>query len=189
MFAFTPGRHARRAASLCGGAAALAVLTACSGGAGTGERVASAPPASGASSTAASGGGTAGSGRPQLRLDTSDEERTRLLNIWSACMHEHGVAYQSVVKDGFHVPNNSDLDFATASAACLSKSPLDPPELSPDTNPHYMDDFRAEIACLRAHGLNVKPFPEGGGYSFPDGWAPPNEAQVEHTCKMKAFGG
>lgn len=191
MFLSLPRSHARRAAPLCVGAAALALLTACSGG-GSGAHVASAPPASaGAPSAATSGGSsaTAGSGRPQLRLDTSDEEKIRLNNIWSACMHEHGVSYQSVVKDGFRVPDDTDPDFATGKAACLSKSPLDPPELSPQTNPHYMDDFRAEIACMRAHGVNVEPMPDGSGYTFPDGWAPPNEPQLERSCQLEAFGG
>lgn len=188
MSLLTPGRRARWAAPLCT-AAALALLTACSGG-GTGARVASAPPvSSGAPATATGSGGAADSGRPQLRLDTSDEEKIRLNNIWSACMHEHGVSYQSVVKDGFRVPDDTDPDFATGKAACLSKSPLDPPELSPQTNPHYMDDFRAEIACMRAHGVNVEPMPDGSGYTFPDGWAPPNEPQLERSCQLEAFGG
>ncbi|MFJ8630830.1 hypothetical protein [Streptomyces sp. NPDC093568] len=201
MVPLTLGRSARRPqafrllSSLCLGATALALLTACSQSDGTGPGVVSVPAAtsdatssSGAEASSPTTDAVGDSGRPQLRLDTSDEERVRLSNAWSACMHKNGVDYQSVVKDGIHVPDNTDPDFAAAGRKCLSKAPLPPPELSPETNPRYLDDYREQIDCLHEHGLMVEALPDGGGYNYPAGPMPPNSRDIEDRCVLEAFG-
>lgn len=194
MVPLTPRRSVRPRAfrlvpHLCVGAATLALLTACTQSAGNGPGVASAPAATSDTEVSSPTSGADGdSGRPQLRLDTSKEEKTRLGNAWSACMHKNGVDYQSVVKDGIRVADDTDPDFGEASRKCLSKSPLPPPELSPDTNPDYMDDYREQIACLHQHGLMVEPLPDGGGYNYPPGPLPPNSRELQESCELEAFG-
>ncbi|WP_328491727.1 hypothetical protein OHS59_02525 [Streptomyces sp. NBC_00414] len=169
---------------------ALATLTACGGDADSGTDVASVIETGTASSAKAreKQAQDPEAGRPQLRLDTSEEEETRLFNVWSACVHEHGVPQQSIVKDGKNVPDQSHRAFPKASKACISKLPLGPPELDRAKNPHYMDDFRAEIACMHKAGVKVKPMADGEGYSWPAGEIDvPNLPELEKRCRIEAF--
>ncbi|MFC4502396.1 MULTISPECIES: hypothetical protein [Streptomyces] len=171
---------------------ALATLTACGGDADSGTGVAS---------ITETGTGTASSdkaqgkqskdpeaGRPQLRLDTSEEEENRLFNIWSACIHEHGVPMQDIVKDGKNVPDQTHRAYPAAAKACIGKLPVGPPELDRAKNPHYMDDFRAEIACMHEAGVKVEPMPDGEGYTWPSGEINvPNLPDLEKRCRIEAF--
>ncbi|MFI6338751.1 hypothetical protein [Streptomyces sp. NPDC050535] len=127
-------------------------------------------------------------GRPQLRLDTSEEEETRLFNVWSACIHDHGVPMQAIVKDGKDVPEQSQRAYPAAAKACISKLPLGPPELDRAKNPNYMDDFRAEIACLHRAGVKVEPNADGEGYTWPSGEVNvPNLSELQKRCRIEAF--
>ncbi|MEV1069359.1 hypothetical protein [Streptomyces sp. NPDC050263] len=172
---------------------ALAALSACGGKSDSGAAVAS---VDGTGTGTAVPSGTEGAktaapdaGRPQLRLDTSQEEEARLFNVWSACIQDHGVPMQSIVKDGKQVPVNSDPAYPAASKACLPKLPLDPPELDRAKNPDYMDDFRAEIACLHEAGVKVEPMADGEGYSWPSGGVDvPNLPELQQRCLIEAFG-
>ncbi|MEU9188924.1 hypothetical protein AB0D14_31165 [Streptomyces sp. NPDC048484] len=169
---------------------ALAGLTACGGDTTSDTDVASVTDTSTAPSQKGSGKKTPDpdAGRPQLRLDTSDEEETRLFNVWSACVHDHGVPNQEIVKDGKNVPDNSHRAYSAAAKACISKQPLDPPELDRAKNPHYMDDFRAEIACLHRAGVKVEPMADGEGYSWPSGEVNvPNLPELQKRCRIEAF--
>jgi hypothetical protein len=91
--------HRRRSAVLAGlgTAAALSLLVACGGNSGGDGDTASknkgvasidSPSASGAGVSASA---AAESGRPQLRLDTSEEEEARLWQVFSNCLYKHGV--------------------------------------------------------------------------------------------------
>jgi hypothetical protein len=171
---------------------ALAALTACGGKSDSGTGVASVTDTG--TGTASSGKTRAqqtpdpDAGRPQLRLDTSEEEKTRLFNVWSACIHQHGVPMQGVVKDGRDVPVQSDRAYPAAAKACISKLPLDPPELDRTKNPHYMDDFRAEIACLHKAGVKVEPMADAEGYTWPSGGVNvPNLPELQKRCRIEAF--
>ncbi|MEU5347157.1 MULTISPECIES: hypothetical protein [unclassified Streptomyces] len=170
----------------------LATLTACGGDADsdtgvasvteTGTGTASSDKAQGKESKASE------AGRPQLRLDTSQEEEDRLFNVWASCIHEHGVPMQDIVKDGKKVPDNSHRAYPAAAKACIGKQPVGPPELDRAKNPHYMDDFRAQIACLHKAGVKVEPMADGEGYSFPAGEVKvPNLTELEQRCLVEAF--
>lgn len=138
---------------------------------------------------AASASAAAESGRPQLRLDTSDEERAQLYQVWTNCLHDHGVP-------AGHKPGSTQWSIAgdinkypAALSACLSKRPIEPPEEDPAKNPHYMDDFRAYIKCLNDGGLKVKGLSDGSGYNY-DGETTLTQAQqdkLDHDCTMKAY--
>jgi hypothetical protein len=190
-----PWFRARRMPALLGPATvvlALATLTACGGDADSGTDVASVTETGTGTASSDKAQGTQSpaveDGRPQLRLDTSEEEKTRLFNIWSACIHEHGVPKQDIVKDGRDVPDESHRAYPKAAKACITKLPLDPPELDRAKNPHYMDDFRAEIACLHRAGVKVEPMADGEGYSWPSGEINvPNLPELQKRCRIEAF--
>ncbi|MEV5531311.1 hypothetical protein [Streptomyces prunicolor] len=184
--------HRIRAAALTGlgTAAALSLLVACGDGdtAAKDKGVASLKSPS-ASAGSASASATSESGRPQLRLDTTDAERGRLYGIWTDCLHDHGVP-------AGHKPGSTAWSLAgdirkypAATRACLSKRPIEPPELDPAKNPHYMDDFRKEIKCLNDGGLKVKGLADGSGWNY-DGVSGLTQAQedtLRHKCELEAY--
>ncbi|MFE9598804.1 hypothetical protein [Streptomyces hokutonensis] len=177
-----------------GAAAALSLLVACGGSGGHGGTASkdkdvvsiNSPSASGASASASA---AAESGRPRLRVDTTDAERTRLYQIWTDCLHDHGVP-------AGHKPGSTAWSIAgditkypAATTACLPKRPIEPPEEDPAKNPHYMDDFRTYIKCLNDGGLKVKGLSDGSGWNY-DGESSLTQAQesrLDHDCEVKAY--
>ncbi|WP_043671645.1 hypothetical protein [Streptomyces xylophagus] len=185
--------HRRRSAALTGlgAAAALALLAACGGGHTESKDkqdkgVASivTPSASGSPTPDAS----PESGRPQLRLDTSPAEEARLNGIYLNCLRDHGVpgGYKPGSSQWF--PGGGSTKDA-AYKACLSKKPLQPPELDPATNPHYLDDFREYVRCLNAGGLKVKGLPDGSGWNYdgPVTLSESEQADLDRRCTLKAY--
>lgn len=188
--------HRRRSAALTGlgAAAALALLAGCGGGHTASKDkqdkgVASivTPSASGGSASP-----SADTGRPQLRLDTSDAEKERLSFIYLDCLRDHGVpgGYKPGSSQWFPGGSGgSSTKDAGAYKACLSKKPLQPPELDPATNPHYLDDFREYVRCLNAGGLKVKGLPDGSGWNY-DGPVTLSESEqtdLDRRCTLKAY--
>ncbi|MGW0832352.1 hypothetical protein [Streptomyces prunicolor] len=186
-----------RAAALTGlgTAAALSLLVACGDGSGgdgnsaakdTGVASIETPRTSGATASASAG---AESGRPQLRLDTTDAERARLYQIWTNCLHDHGVP-------AGHKPGSTEWSlsastdkYPAALSACLSKRPIEPPEEDPAKNPHYMDDFRTYIKCLNDGGLKVTGLSDGSGWNY-DGTPTLSQSEqsaLDRTCTLKAY--
>ncbi|WP_159054160.1 hypothetical protein [Streptomyces sp. AS58] len=141
--------------------------------------------------------------RPQLRLDTSDEERARLGDAYNACLEAQGVpmeteraasagAKQASPVQGLGPEYDDEFD------ACLVKLPLQPPETAPDTNPQYADDFRAYVQCLQSRGMKVhvvpdtSVYPDGLTWTYDDDAGPESvevPAQTEKECMMEAFDG
>ena len=204
------GASAVRAAA----AACLLVLTAC-GGSGGGEasgkkEVASLPSSVAPSTSTSKGGGgskqtEASSTRPQMRLDMTDEERQALIDAWDACLVKHGARYAQPgeqagpagnTKAGLK-PSVADPVPQSAKNACTNKLPLLPPELDPGRNPHYRDDWVANVKCLRDHGIKVHLVEDNSdgdnalAWTFDDneGAVPADMTQIEHNCELAAFGG
>ncbi|MET7487259.1 hypothetical protein [Streptomyces sp. NPDC005538] len=181
------------------GISALVALTGCGGGKAKDDGVASINDPSGSGASAKASADT-DSGRPQLRVDTSDEEATRLFAVWTACLHDKGVP-------GAHKPGAGNTWFIDGPAtkypaqykACLSKQPLQPPEEDPDKNPHYVDDFRAWVKCMNDKGMKVHMIPDHSAgrdafsWTYNEGYVPTvSEAEgykIQDDCKRKAFSG
>jgi hypothetical protein len=138
--------------------------------------------------------------RPQVRLDTSDAEHDRLYIAYDDCLVAHGVKVLTG-KPGEPQMGASDtrgrpsrlLDHSgepkPAYAACLSKKPLEPPELDESTNPNYAAQWNDNVKCLRAHGVMVHVVKPGEWtYDSSNTVTPPNEAELEKTCLIQAFG-
>lgn len=168
-------------------AVALVALAACSDspssskgdGAKSGDAsVASIPSASSTAGSSAKVATDPDAGRPQIRLDSSDEEINRLNDVYGKCLMSHGAPGLKVRPD------------SAAAKACASKQPLEPPELSPATNPNYSDDVRAMIKCMNAHGIKAVATPDGG-WGTVDGASmnAPNFSKTYNNCQLKSFGG
>ncbi|WP_188280090.1 hypothetical protein [Streptomyces sp. CBMA29] len=184
-------RTPRAALIACLGAASLAVLTGCGGGGGGGggggsdtggkSDVASigSPSANGGS-----GGSSAGksanpdAGRPQIRLDSTQNEINRMYDAWLACMTENGAPKDKTL-------NKPDSPWIVK---CQGKQPLDPPEFDPAKNPHFMDDTRAMVQCMNKHGIKSVVTQEGWGLVDGASMSVPGFEQVQNTCQVEAFG-
>lgn len=137
-------------------------------------------------------------GRPRIRLDTTQLEEIRMYQGYLRCLKDHGVPIYS---KGNKMPEADpgtlwfpNMDVAKerpeVEKACLGKKPLHPPELDPQKNPDYMDDYSEWIACDNRRGLKVDPLPDGGGWNYKPGTTPPRNAdQIDKECMIEAFGG
>jgi hypothetical protein len=141
---------------------------------------------------------TTDSKRPQLRLDTTDEERDRLFTAYDDCLVSHGVkvltgrsgqAAAAPAQDGHRALDQSGEPKA-AYVACAGALPLQPPELDEDKNPNYAAQWNDNVKCLRAHGLMVHVTKPGEWtYDSSDTVVPDNEPELEKSCLLEAFGG
>lgn len=185
-------------------ALAVTLITGCSSGGDAESKddgVVSVPEAGGSGkggATKSSAADDSESGRPQIRLDTTDVEELRMYQGYLHCLKAHGVPLGS---RGNKMPEADPgslwfpgMDVAKerpkAEKACLAKRPLPPPELDPKKNPDYMDDYTKWIACNNRRGLKVTPLPDGGGWNYKPGVIQPrNEGQIDRECMTEAFGG
>ena len=199
---------------LCAALAATALLTACSS-TSDGPRVADVPdPAANsqvANPPATSDGATDDSGpttgRPQFRLDDTDQRRTAIQSAYSQCLIDHGapeikpgegargagagaVAASGEGADGKPVgPFVGDPVPASASAACLSKLPVMPVELEARSNPRFHDQSLAYVECLADGGLHVTLLNDKNlDWTYQEGHsAPEDSVRLEKDCLLTAF--
>ncbi|MFC5724537.1 hypothetical protein ACFP1Z_30720 [Streptomyces gamaensis] len=131
-------------------------------------------------------------GRPQLRLDTSREEESRLWNAYKSCLKQNGVKLapapgQGGAGDGIPEVGEPKAAFDT----CQGKMPLMPPELDRDKNPKYMEDYRSWIRCINKDGVLVNGMADGEGWTFAENAAksPEQIDEISNNCQREAFGG
>jgi hypothetical protein len=183
------------------------VLTGCSGGSEPGApEVAALPSTAAGSPTPAVRASASDTSRAQMRLDDTDERRDTLIRAWDTCLVKHGAHYEPANKRAAALPADSTGKAfpqlaepipASAKAACQDLLPQMPPELEPDQNPHYRDDWVANVKCLRAQGYQVhlttdtSAGPGGLTWTYDDnatGELPDDAAQIEQKCMITAFG-
>jgi len=183
-------------------AAALIALTACgssdSGGGDAGKGGTSDDGVASIASPAAGGGSAKASadpdaGRPQIRLDTTQEEVYRMHEVWVACVEQKVGRDNSDPKGGSNPLwlkiKSNPADPNGPAKVCLSKLPLDPPELSPATNPKYADGVPVMVKCMNDHG--IRSVTTDGGWGLADGaeMSRPNFDSALTGCQVKAWGG
>jgi len=139
-----------------------------------------------------SSGSSSESKRPQLRLDSSAEEVAAYRKAYAACLTDHGAPTKTSGE-----PTKAEVKaYEAARKACVNKEPLMPPEFSPKTNPHYADDVRKEVACLKRHGFKVHITPATGSDPNAIGWtydSIPGEGvditKIQNVCRAEGYGG
>ncbi|MEU5780714.1 hypothetical protein [Micromonospora lupini] len=184
-----------------------AVLAGCGGetsdaDAGSTADVASLATVSAAPSASASGG--AATGRPQLRLDMTDEEENQLWYTYNVCLRDNGVkenkaraAAAAAAGTGTGIISlDQSGEPKAAYVACANKLPLQPPELDEEKNPNYVSQWNDYVQCLRGRGLKIHSLPDGSGWTYDDGVADPSGGlegaaydKAEKECTMEAFRG
>ena len=197
----------RRTATLSTAVLAL-VLGGCSGAdqRSTEPQVAALPSTAAPTTVGATKASTSGRSRPQIRLDDTEDRRAELIRAWDTCLVKHGAHYMSANDRPVAGPADSngrpyrqvaEPIPAPARAACRDTLPLGPPELEPDQNPNYRDDWLANIKCLRSHGYQIhlttdsSAGPGGLTWTYDDDSTfelPDNAEELEKKCMLTAFG-
>jgi len=144
-------------------------------------------------------------GRPEFRLDMTEAERWRMLQVWYHCLKDAGAPTYAIkgtklenqpgVQAGDIMPQYTgyiytDPRLAEPRRKCVNQEPREPAELDPKRNPHYADQFKAEIDCIRKAGFEVSVLKDPDGsddlqISLNNNGKDP--AKVENDCKLKAF--
>ena len=185
----------RRLKLFLGAAAVLLAAVACGSSPAPARSVASLPTSGTPTGTGTATTSSTVDRHPRQTLNTTDAEWWGWTQVYWKCLKDHGVPY--VEKEpGVLAPKGNDETirgrnpaYDSAFDQCEPIKPLPAPELSPDTNPHYMDGYRKEIACLNSHGLKVTPLPDGGGWNY-DGeptMSRDQENQVQFDCRKEAY--
>ena len=151
-------------------------------------------------------GNSSSSARPQIRLDDTDARRDALIRAWDLCLIKNGAHYATANdrpaagpadSTGKPYPVVAEPIPAKARSACRNQLPLGPPELEPDQNPHYRDDWLANVKCLRAKGYQIhlttdsSAGPGGLTWTYDDNSTfelPDNAEELEKKCMLTAFG-
>ncbi len=138
-------------------------------------------------------------GRPQFRLDDTDERRTALVNAYSQCLLDHGAtrnegreaaaAAAPEGSSGTPLISVADPVPAEASAACVELLPLLPPEVEAATNPDFREQSMAYVACMKDQGLWVQLLNNSNlDWTYrADHPVPENSDQIEQDCLVEAF--
>ncbi|SNT65643.1 hypothetical protein SAMN05421812_12492 [Asanoa hainanensis] len=151
--------------------------------------------------TASATGAATDGGRPQLRLDSTDEEENALWQAYNVCLFEHGVKKNEgrsagAAGDGTGLSLDQSGEPKAAYVACQNKLPLQPPELDRDKNPNYVSQWNDYVQCLRKRGANIHSLPDGSGWTWDDdvntagpGLDEDELPKAEKDCTMEIFGG
>ncbi|MEU6220467.1 hypothetical protein ABZ845_23560 [Streptomyces sp. NPDC047022] len=176
------------------GTTAVALLTGCGGSGGTSDgasggdgNVASLPTQGKSGSAAKTGTADPDAGRPQIRLDSSQDEINRMEEAYVSCLKQlvgpdYKQKWVEAAKSGKPRPGEKE---------CHSKDPLQPPELDPDKNPHFADDTREMVNCMNSKGIKsvVDTQQSGWGLVSGDEMSLPGFDDAIRTCQVKAYGG
>lgn len=147
--------------------------------------------------------GTADEGRPQWRIDSTDEEINLLWDRYYACLKQNGVrfvpardaAVPSAVggeSDREVVAEPDRREPAAAYDACEGKMPMMPDELDEKKNPKYREQFAAQVKCMQNKGAEISLNPDFSGWTYATSHPKLSEKQIDdldRTCMLEAFGG
>jgi hypothetical protein len=173
--------------------ATVLLLAACGGGGSAPQSPPRVASLQSPGETVASASATADpdSQRPQLRVDSSEEERLRLNNAWTSCLKNEGVpTYQ---KAAWLFPGKGEDEFPAAFKTCHLKQPRIPARQDPARNPHYAEDNRNWIKCINKKSPVIKIRGTEDGWTFVRDYGsdPAQQDAFDRTvrdCELQAFG-
>ena len=128
--------------------------------------------------------------RPLIRPDASDEERTRLRNVFTTCLVENGMPKKFSMKAGVdadpEVLGVSAQVMSNIKKNCASKEPEEAMARAKRLDPAYADHVDATIKCLNDHG--VRAVLQDDGPALVDGLPSDSKAHWLSDCEQEAFG-
>lgn len=132
--------------------------------------------------------------RPLVRNDASEEEKTRLRDVYIDCLWQNGFPKEGAVK-GRNGGYPSDLEpFGLGPGvadrirkACGSKEPELPIERAQRLDPDYLDHVRANVKCLNDHG--IKAIIQDDKPALVDGLPGKSKGHWLDECEREAFKG
>jgi hypothetical protein len=137
---------------------------------------------------------TASAERPVIRLDASQEDRTRLQDAYIDCLLANGFPRQAVMKgpQGGYPADLEDFDLSAKVRAdikqnCAAKEPEMAIARAKRLDPAYADHLEADVKCLNEHGL--KAIAQDDGPALVDGLAAESKAHWLDDCEQQAFAG
>jgi hypothetical protein len=129
--------------------------------------------------------------RPLIRFDTSLDERQRLYLAFNQCLVDHGVPKLGNATVWKPADDGTSAKYRAAGEACLTTKPEDYTEREQRRDPStFDDDVRRQLACMKQHGLHVRPDESSNRW----GWTSDQHALAEmdsswvRTCEHQAFG-
>jgi hypothetical protein len=140
------------------------------------------------SATAGSSAAPAAHG-PQIRPDTTEEESAAWTQTYMRCLRDNG-ATVAVATGGKGPAGLLYVDGdppAAAAAACVSKKPVQAPELDPAQNPDYKKQWHEQVKCMQDKGMPIIETGDGWTYNSENAKVPANEKQIDFECQVQAF--
>jgi hypothetical protein len=130
--------------------------------------------------------------RPLIRQDASEEERTRLQDLYIDCLWANGFPKQGAVKgrNGGYPSDLAAFDLAPGVVDKIKKNcGAKEPELSIQRakrlDPRYADHVEANVRCLNAHG--IKAVVENDAPALVNGLPGGNAGHWLDDCEREAF--
>ena len=132
--------------------------------------------------------------RPLIRADASEEEKTRLRDVYIDCLWANGFPKQGAIKgpNGGYPSDLTSFDLGPGVAerihsACAAKEPESPFDRAERLDPEFADHVRANVKCLNAHGL--KAVIQDGRPALVDGLPSQSKGHLLDDCERQAFAG
>ncbi|GIF23897.1 hypothetical protein BJ973_004510 [Actinoplanes tereljensis] len=130
--------------------------------------------------------------RPLIRSDASEEEQTRLRDVYIDCLWANGFPRQGAVKgaNGGYPADLTDFDLAPGvvekiKKECGAKEPELPIQRAKRLDPHYADHVEANVRCLNQHGL--KAVVENDAPALVNGLPSQSDGHWLDDCEREAF--
>ncbi|MFI5842976.1 hypothetical protein ACIA8K_25030 [Catenuloplanes sp. NPDC051500] len=139
---------------------------------------------------AASGSAPAGAERPVIRPDATEEEITRLENLWAACLVAAGVPHHVDEAGNYGKPevDLADPQYRAAVDSCAATQPESWLDRERRTDPKFTDRLLEAVACLKAKGYQARVDTEGDpriAYATTEEFM--RADADENTCLREAF--
>jgi hypothetical protein len=123
--------------------------------------------------------------RPVIRPDATSADQERLYAAWAQCLRDNGMIF--VGKPNPSVNDMEKPENAAFVKACASKEPESWEANNARTDPHYADNMRAELKCVKAKGISAELAGDPLGLVVTDDRQAARAMDIVGACEREAF--